>query len=287
VTRWWLGLPAAQALIPCGEDEHRLRWQEGELHALEHQDPQAERTLAALGGQRCTCIDVLDAWARRIDDPRVLVLASRGTGDQLAPGQDMAAPRPPPPPMHSRPSRPQRIGGAGTGFHGRMSRLSLATPASAGQPAQANRDEAELAALLSLGGGLPDRLIATVAAGYSERLGQPDDHLGRIRPQLHAALHGRALAAIRAWLGQRDVQIDLNMIEPHQAAKLVQQQRVVQVALPFRWLVDVWSKGFATISGRFCLDAATDDGRRWTLSTVGPGPGPVEAVTLELPARPS
>ena len=35
-------------------------------------------------------------------------------------------------------------------------------------------------------------------------------------------------------------------------------------------LVNVWARGLAVIWGRFCLDASTEDGRRFTLTTVAP-----------------
>ena len=40
------------------------------------------------------------------------------------------------------------------------------------------------------------------------------------------------------------------------------------VALPFAWLTEVWARGFATVFGRFCLAAHTEDGIRWTLDTL-------------------
>jgi hypothetical protein len=56
----------------------------------------------------------------------------------------------------------------------------------------------------------------------------------------------------------------------------------VHADLPFAWLAEVWSKGLATVWGRFCLDAKSDDGRRWTLTTVGPDLGDSAPLTLEL-----
>ena len=105
MTPWWLSLPEAQATIDCGEQTHRLRWQQGDLQAVDHEDIEAERTLAALGDQRCACADVLDAWARHASDLRVLVLASRGPTDPLAIQADQAAS--PSAPI-ARPRRPGR-----------------------------------------------------------------------------------------------------------------------------------------------------------------------------------
>ncbi|MHB1877427.1 MAG: hypothetical protein ACYCPF_21540, partial [Streptosporangiaceae bacterium] len=84
MTDWWAGLAPAQARLTCGGDQHRLAWREGELRALDHADPDAERTLAALGGERCACVEMLDAWYAHASDLRVLVLGSRGPSDPLA-----------------------------------------------------------------------------------------------------------------------------------------------------------------------------------------------------------
>jgi hypothetical protein len=57
---------------------------------------------------------------------------------------------------------------------------------------------------------------------------------------------------------------------------------VVKAELPFGWLVDVWARGSATIWGRFCLSAATEDGRTWTLKTVAPDLGRPRRITIRL-----
>jgi hypothetical protein len=227
VSDWWLGLQAAQAPVTCGGKKHRLRWEAGELVALDHEDPEAERTLAALGGQRCACVDLLDAWAKHTADLSVLVLASRGPTDAFAAPQ-------------GRPS-----------------------------------DE-ELPTLLGLGGGLPDRLVATVAATWAERLDEAEPQL----PRLQAALYGRAATSLRGWLGEPAARIKLSMGEP---ARLSRNARAIRAQLPFSWLVDVWAKGLATVWGRFCLAATSDDGLRWTLTTVGPDLGEARPLVIELP----
>jgi hypothetical protein len=47
VSHWWTGIPTAEATISCGGHTHTLRWQAGELIALNHSDPDGETTLAA------------------------------------------------------------------------------------------------------------------------------------------------------------------------------------------------------------------------------------------------
>ena len=91
MTTWWQGLSSAEAVVECDGKPHRLLWEAGALRALEHGDAEGERTLAALGGARCTCLDLLDTWARHSDDLDVLLLASRGPGDQLLAPEDITS----------------------------------------------------------------------------------------------------------------------------------------------------------------------------------------------------
>jgi hypothetical protein len=291
VKSWWLGLAPAQATVSCGGHEHRLRWEAGELAALDHGDVENERTLAALGGQRCTCVDLLEAWERHRDDLRVLVLATRGPTDPVVVQEDQSA--------QVGVGRPQIVRAPGavasrarvrqTG----MSRMGRAVARQSGWTAygpsgRASKQaeaENELFALLSLGGGVPERLVATVAAAWRERLGQPDRALARAKPQLRAALHGRVFAAMRTWLGASGVESELKMIGESAEPRLISDGGVVRAELPFAWLVEVWAKDLATIWGRFCLSATTEDGRSWRLATVGPDLGPPAVVTLLLSKR--
>ena len=239
MSAWWTGLAPALATLECGGATHRLRWAEGELHALDHDDIEGERTLAALGHERCACVDALDGWERHADDLRVLVLAPRRAGDAL--------PRPQDP-------------------HGWVAYGPVAN-----QPILSVKYSDPLPELLALGGGLPQRLVATVAA---TRLGEhaPDE-----RARLHAALYGRAAAALRDWLGPLTVELAMGV-----SPRLARDGDRIEAELPFSWLVDVWAKGLAVIWGRFCLAATTDDDRRFTLTTVAPDLGEPELVRLEL-----
>jgi hypothetical protein len=94
-----------------------------------------------------------------------------------------------------------------------------------------------LAALLSLGGPLRDRLAATVAAAWRDRLragtAQPE------LPRLEAALYGRALAALRGWTGRPDLRLELTMTGEDQPPALAGDTAVIRAELPFGWLVEV------------------------------------------------
>ncbi len=298
MTAWWLGLPPAQATVTCGGQEHRLRWQAGELRAVDHEDAEGERALAALGGVRCACVDALDAWARHRDDIRVLVLASRGQVDPLAavdpsarfgaaPGTVGAGPSMGGGGGVRRASLRPRAGSRGIGSihvmgtRGRSLSAGRAVPPPGSMRGKREAED-ELIALLGLGGGLPERLLANVVAALCQRLHERERRVARLRPQLEAALYGRVCAAVRPWLGESDRELRVTMTRADAEPSLRTEADGLRVELPFEWLLDVWCRGLASVWGRFCLAACTQDGRVWSLATVGPDLGEPQAITLTL-----
>jgi hypothetical protein len=173
MSAWWLGLEAAETLVECGGARHRVRWEAGALVTPDHADLDGERALTALGGERCVCAEIADAWARHARDERVLVVGRRGPPDRI----------------------PAREWGADdddlSGHGGGHVLIYAGTVSGASVP---DTPRARLLALLGLPGELPDRLVATVAAAHADR--DPS-------PRLHAALYGR----VRAVLG--DVEVEL------------------------------------------------------------------------------
>jgi hypothetical protein len=269
MSAWWVGLSAAQATVSCGEHAHHLRWERGAVTAPDHGDPADERALAALGGEPFACIELLSAWEHHRDDLRLLTLAPRGPSDVLRIDPEALAQR----------------GGIVQG--GGRQRLGRGNPRAAiggarRLGAQARGTE-ELVTLLTLDGGIQDRLQATVAAAWARRIRTGHTRLARSHAQLHAALHGRVLAAVSSWQGAPGIAVELTMVAPDAPRSLARGEHGIKAELPFAWLVEVWAKGLATIYGRFCLGAATTDGRRWTLTTVGPDLGEPETVTVTLP----
>ena len=101
-------------------------------------------------------------------DPHVLTLASRGPTDPLDMDID------------------------GLRFHDRGPR---------------RQTEEQTLRLLAADGRLPDRLQATTAAIWTRRLRTGHAALGTARPQLEAALYGRVLRTLRAWLGEPQLTI--------------------------------------------------------------------------------
>jgi len=71
---WQFGVPAVGALVPCGEETHRVRWRRGKL-LLDDHDLGAERALVGLGADRCACLELLGTWQESFGGDRRLVLS--------------------------------------------------------------------------------------------------------------------------------------------------------------------------------------------------------------------
>jgi hypothetical protein len=261
-------LAPASTVIACGPERHRLTWAAGELTALDHPDPEGDRTLAALGGDRYPCIEMLDAWARHRDDPRVLLIASRGPSDPLRARADDGGPGAPgwfsytpnsgvlysPSPITST---SYAVGYAG--------QAHTAPPVP--EPRQ---DLARIEDLLALGGGVGRRLVATVAAEWADRIDTGDARVDGHRAALHAAVYGRVRCSVREWLDDPGVAVDLEMIAPDAEPAIGREGGRFQVALPLRWLADVWATGTAVVADTFVLERAAVDDRTVRLTGVGP-----------------
>jgi hypothetical protein len=273
MTDWWTGYDPTQTTIDCGDGTHRLRWEAGELHALDHDDAPGERTLAALGGERNACIDLVDAWHRHADDLRVLTLASRGPSDMLAP-------QPPPPGFPGAAPRSRRASGLGRSY-AIMRSVVASGGGTFGVPAMPPSPVDDLITLLTLPGALPDRLAITVAATWTRRLTDQKASEANKRPQLYAALWGRVTATLRAWLGTPTLDPELELINANDDPSLASRDGSVRARLPFSWLVDVWGRGLGTISGRFCI-AVEADAAKLRLLTIGPDFGATRAITIEV-----
>jgi hypothetical protein len=242
MSHWWAGIPAAEVTVLCGGDTHTVRWKAGELIAVDHGDPMSEVTSAGLAGETVPCLELLRTWSRRRDDPHVLTLASRG------------------------PTDPLNIDIDGLRFD-------------YGGPRR--QTEEQTLRLLAAGGRLPDRLQATTAAIWTRRLRTGHAALGTARPQLEAALYGRVLRTLRTWLGEPQLTIELTMIGPEEARRIVRTADRVDVSLPFNWLSEVWMRGLAVTFGRLCIAADTTDGSRWTLHTLGPDLADLTQLTID------
>jgi hypothetical protein len=277
---WWDGLLPVEVRLECSGGTHAVRWHDGALNALDHEDPAAERALAALGGERTRCIELLDAWSRHTDDLRVLTITSRGPSDPVQADSESrfvsAVSGPPRPGARSiamNVVRPAAVGWVS------YAPLSTTPPPGPGRPGLPSDDILDL---LALSGALTQRLVAQIVATWAARLAGDEEGTGPHVPALTAALFGRVLASVRTWLGEAGSKVELEMIAPTVPPSLAFRHGVVFARLPFAWLSDIWVKDLAVVLGRFALGTIESDPGRLRLSTVGPDFTDVRPVTVSL-----
>jgi hypothetical protein len=80
---WWAAFGPAEAPLRCCDAEHRLRWADGKLQAVDHPDAEGELVLAALGSDTSPCLDTVMAWGRHSDDLAVLAVGPRSASDPV------------------------------------------------------------------------------------------------------------------------------------------------------------------------------------------------------------
>jgi hypothetical protein len=292
-------LPPVEVPLPCGPDEHALRWADGELTALHHEDIDGELALGALGGAQIGCARILQAWRTAMQEPRLFTLASRGKSDQLAThsfggfvqlGAFGGGPRRMRGPRRmartqvmasARPAVFPGTGFPGTGFAGSgalvaSGAVAVSAPARAGVSlvgaggwtAHEPPEVDPLVSLLQMP-ALADRLLHGAILAWSARLADGTVN-GDARPTLTAALIARVRAAARDWFGDPKASIEVEMLAPAAPSTFaIDGQGTMRVGVPFRWLADVWAAQLFTIYGRFTLGAERV-GRTVTLDTVGP-----------------
>jgi hypothetical protein len=88
---WWVAFGPAEAHVSCGGGQHRLRWADGRLDAVDHADADGELVIAALGGAATPCLDLVRVWGQHCDDLSVLAIGPRSADDQLTIGPDAIA----------------------------------------------------------------------------------------------------------------------------------------------------------------------------------------------------
>jgi hypothetical protein len=258
VIEWWTGLGPASIAVRCGGAEHRVRWHQGALIASDHGDLDDERALAALAGERCACLELLDAWHRHVTDLRALKLGARDVSDPIRSSAWVSSPGArggyiPVPAWEVRglplPSEP------------RIGRFPV-------YPRSWDDSEAELIALLGLGGDIGERLVATVAARWTERLRSDPGGAAGARPRLRTALYGPVLTTLRGWLGEPGLSLTLEMVDEPAPRALSRVGGRVRAQLPFAWLSEIWVRDLELVDDRFCLAADAADGGGWELLSV-------------------
>ena len=275
MTAWWAGIAPAEIIVDCGEHRHRVRWERGQLLACDHEAVEDERALAALGGRPLACIELVRAWERHRADLRALVIGPRGGADELHPDPD-----------DGQSGVVRRRRRRGSGFATMVSSSSGGAAAGGSgfsRSAHAESDDvAVLTALLTLGAGFGERLVATVAAEVVDRLRDGDPLIADALPRLDAALYGRVLAALRGWLGEPRLSLELTLIDHGAPRSLARVDGAVHAALPFDWVLEVWARELETVQGRFCLAAETDGAGDWQLATVAPDLRTTERIELRI-----
>lgn len=255
-------LPPATATVACQNSLHRLGWADGVLWAVDHDDIDGELVLGALDGEAAPCAQIIDAWRQAADDARVLVLASRGPVDPLSATDDPLWPA-------SVPSGPPASASFGWYAYNPLPGSARPGRHRPGHPGSGKPDtEQLLGALLTLGGGLPERLVATVVAGWADHLAAGTAPAAAV-PALTAALTSRATAAVRQWAHNPTAEVAVTMLPPGSTGTLETVGDRVTLALPFSWLADVWVPGLAVLLDRFTLGVAADS-RRLVLDTISP-----------------
>jgi len=241
--RWFEGLPE---LVTAGPDEapdHLLAWRDGDLALVAHPDPEAEEALGALGGERCACLDVLEAWRGAATTGAILTVAARHAHDAVRPPTATIA-------ELRADLRRWRATSGSLVEEARLSRDTHAIDRLVAVAGPAERRAGRRLAfllLLSLDGRLLRRLqghVADVLAGEASR-----------RAQLTAATAARALPVLTAlgWSGTiRDVRIG---DEPAIGSR--------EAVLRPTWLSQVWGRGLeAKVPGAIVVDVTdvTTDG---------------------------
>jgi hypothetical protein len=314
---WWALLPPEEADVACGEGTHRLRWDQGTLTALDHPDAEGELVLAALGGDRSPCVNLIDWWGQRGDDLQVLAVGPRSAADQLTVSADDAgapayggsgwvayAPlaRTVPARWPWIPGTTVRLGPRTPIAGARQSAAFVGTASQGGGmftgPGRAARRarrrgllaeahraaerRVELFSLLALGPRFQLRLSAMVAAAWADG-GSRAGGRGAAGPALVAALAGRLAPAAQAWLGIDPDRVDVSLHEGAGWGRLARSGDRLVAALTPGWLASVWAAGLAVTAGHLVV-AVTE--AAWPDATVlgVPGPG-AEPVILKVRAE--
>ncbi len=295
---WYAAFAPAEAPLRCGEAEHRLRWVDGTLRAVDHADAEGELVLAALGGDTSPCLDVVRAWGRHSDDLTVLMVGPRSPVDavtipaaalqeadllrsaghaaaSVAHVHTFYA--------HSRPRRLVRRSSGWSGYRPLVSRSFAGRAGIGWSGPDVGQDRLErllLLRLLALGAPFQLRLAAAVAQSWSAD-GEHAAQAERARPALTAALTGRVAPAAAQWLGIDPDEVDATIYDGTGWGEMTgvrtdANARLV-AKLPVAWLSRVWAPGFAVVGSHLVvavLRVAWPHAR--VIALRSPGQDPVE-----------
>lgn len=232
---WWAGLAPVEAAGPLGAEAHRMLWRAGELVLADHPDPQAEEALAALGAERCPCLDVLSAWQAQHQRPAILGVGARRFSEQLEAPLRTAAE------LQAEVRR----------WRTHLAELRV--------EARARRDAAVLQRLGALADG-PER-VAARRLGFLLLLALPAEMQRRLQASAAAALAARGWSArlavataararpLAAGIGFRGSLADVDLVDTLAGTAVGPSE----LRLPLFWLADVWGRGMGIVDDAVVL----------------------------------
>lgn len=221
---WYDCIAPATMSLDCSGREHFITWERGALLLHQHHDADAERVLAALGGDVPVCVQVLDAWERS--------LASR---DAVSIALDWGA--------RNRLSRPIRMGG-----HPRWWFTYGFSPA---KPRRWDLIE-------QLPEEVRDRYVLTAVQR------DPGETVGGLARQVLEAKASPLLMTSAMVCTQTTGLFDIQVrpVTERSGASLVtgfgRGRFRLEVRLPPSWLWSVWGRGVALVDNHFVLEVLDD-----------------------------
>jgi hypothetical protein len=139
-----------------------------------------------------------------------------------------------------------------------------------------------LVRLLAVAGPFADRLVATVAATWVERLKAYPEDSSKHMPALKTALYGRVAASVRTWLGAPRLPLHVDMLGEDENPSATRDDAGIHVSVPFSWIAEVWARGLAVLLGRLVLAVEDVAENRMTLLAVSPDFGEPAPVTITV-----
>ncbi|HUN32589.1 MAG TPA: hypothetical protein VMU95_11295 [Trebonia sp.] len=270
---WYLSLPAAEAAVSCGGGTHTVRWAAGRFEFPAHPDMEAERVLAALGGDKARCVEAAETWARHADDLDVLVSGPRSAADVITLDWDDAEQYRAgwlglPPGLMGGGGRVMRGAGGLLGPGGGARRAGLQRKLGVTVPEDLLRrvqGRIEVLQLLALGPAFQFRLAGTVTAAWAA--GSRSAERAQRQPELTAALTGRAAPAIAEWMGITPDAVLVAPLERPEGPGSTPAppswgsldvlghgaNRLVRGSLPVDWLPRVWACGLALVDSHLVV----------------------------------
>lgn len=237
-------LPPVAGTVSCSGAGHRVRWADGALHVLDHDDPEGERILAVLGGQATGCIALLEAWHRCCGNPSLLP-ACTGLADRVRAAVSGSEAR----------TGIQLVSGltasmSSTIRQGRLPwRTRTGTSATLVSYSDGRSVREDLLLVLSTGGGLVDRLAAQAVTEWATRAEAGDaDEIATAA--LRDALTSRVWLALAGWLGAEAAAVAVDMTDRQEDATASPEKGGWRVVLPAGWLARVWAPRLAITAGR-------------------------------------